>query len=210
MNTTRKRVTLADKVGGAYGAPMGRANFTTTADGDALYPGISQSDARELDRMKAEPRRFYLQYAPLDSGGYDAGGAYWGSGGRVYLAQSEDAQVFRSFRASDHADALAQLREEWPKAYTFTDARELVRVVFRAFRDGDVIALFPDLPGTNDPRTCASYLHVGQHGSADYRAVIADTRPARVPEYESLRRELESAPFFYDLRVCDARAIRRR
>ena len=40
------------------------------------------------------------------------------------------------------------------------------KVIFRKFNTGEVIALFPSLAGTNDVRTCMSYLHIGQHGSA--------------------------------------------
>ena len=64
-------------------------------------------------------------------------------------------------------------------------------VLFRRFRDGDVIALFPCLPAdclTAWP--CQSYMHVGQHGAADPR-IVHDTRPARPREYASLRAELE-------------------
>ena len=64
-------------------------------------------------------------------------------------------------------------------------------VVFRVFPDGDVIALFPAAPGTPDPSTCASYMHVGQHGAADYACVVADTRPATVKELAPLRAELK-------------------
>lgn len=79
-------------------------------------------------------------------------------------------------------------------------------VVFRRWptkRDGsggDVLALFPMLPETR-PGTCASYAHVGQHGTADYSACIRATKPAELEaeDVQALRRELERIG--YRLRV---------
>lgn len=73
-----------------------------------------------------------------------------------------------------------------------TDKPDAVRVVFRRFlKGGDVIALMPDLPADTAGRLCVSYQHIGQHGAASYRHVIAASRPASGAEVESLRRELE-------------------
>lgn len=85
-------------------------------------------------------------------------------------------------------------------------------VVFRKFRNGgDVIALFPYLPGTNDLSTCSSYQHIGQHGSADYSGCMRASVPATPEEYASLKHELEGAPFGYRLQVqLTAHATRRR
>lgn len=66
---------------------------------------------------------------------------------------------------------------------------EITKVVFRKFKEGDIIALFPEILGTYDPRTCMSYQHIGQHGSAD-TAIINDTYPARVNESDDLFQEL--------------------
>lgn len=67
---------------------------------------------------------------------------------------------------------------------------------------GGIIALFPMLPGTNDPATCDSYEHVGQHGAAD-PAIVADTLPVQAdePEAVELVAELESAPYGYRLKL---------
>lgn len=62
-------------------------------------------------------------------------------------------------------------------------------VIFRKFHNGEVIALFPNQPGTNDPHTCLSYAHVGQHGTASV-SIVADTLPASHEEYQPLMREL--------------------
>lgn len=77
-------------------------------------------------------------------------------------------------------------------------------VIFRKYgpRRGDsVIALFPAELGTPDPYTCSSYVHVGQHGSADPNRVMRRTRPATPDEYRDLQAELEGAPFGYRLRI---------
>lgn len=73
------------------------------------------------------------------------------------------------------------------------------RVIFRRWKgaNSSVIALFPDIPGTNNPRTCLSYERIGQHGSADIAFVISDTRPARGSDVGELRKELTWAG--YDL-----------
>lgn len=60
------------------------------------------------------------------------------------------------------------------------------RVVFRAFSDGEIIALFPHM--TNGA-FIGSYLHIGQHGDAS-RDVVEMTKPAKRSEYAALYREL--------------------
>ena len=72
-------------------------------------------------------------------------------------------------------------------------------VVFRKYPDGEIIALFPTIPADSYGRYCQSYLHVGQHGGADYQGVIGDTTPARPAEYASLKKEIEGLG--YKLRV---------
>ncbi len=41
----------------------------------------------------------------------------------------------------------------------------MTKVIFREL-DGEVIALFPTMPGNMSPDTCLSYQHIGQHGPA--------------------------------------------
>ena len=72
------------------------------------------------------------------------------------------------------------------------------KVIFRIDRNGDVIALFPELPGTTDYyRDCLCYSHLEQHGAATLDYVWKNTRPAEPEEYEALKAELESIR--YDL-----------
>ena len=62
-------------------------------------------------------------------------------------------------------------------------------VVFRRFKEGDIIALMPYELGTNDPYTCGSYMHIGQHGSAD-PLIMQSTKPAAPEQYADLKAEL--------------------
>jgi hypothetical protein len=105
-----------------------------------------------------------------------------------------EADFYRGWLEFDH-----------PKA---SDEYAPVRVVFRTWRSGhgkgEVIALMPDIEA--DTRgNCESYEHVGQHGAADYRGVIARTRAATPEEFAPLLRELTGAPFFYRLKIVNRR-----
>jgi hypothetical protein len=64
-----------------------------------------------------------------------------------------------------------------------------VKVIFRKFKNGEIIALFPELPGSNKPSECLSYLHIGQHGSASI-FLYTDCKLAKPEEYEELYNEL--------------------
>lgn len=86
----------------------------------------------------------------------------------------------------------------------FQQDSEFTPVIFRKYgprKGGDVIALLPAELGTYDPYMCSSYVHVGQHGSADPNFVIGNTRPALPHEYADLKRELESPPYGYRFQV---------
>lgn len=72
-------------------------------------------------------------------------------------------------------------------------------VIFRAYPDGEVAAIFPEIPGDYTGRLCVSYMHVGQHGQGHCSDVIAATRPARPEEWRALAQELTSIG--YDLNV---------
>lgn len=62
---------------------------------------------------------------------------------------------------------------------------------------GEVIALFPEIPGTFRAYTCLSYAHIGQHSACDCDSIIQGSKPARTHEYENLFRELTNVG--YDL-----------
>lgn len=67
---------------------------------------------------------------------------------------------------------------------------EQVTVIFRKYSNGDIIALFPTVRADIRGFLCQSYMHIGQHGAADYRKVIDDTKPANEDEYSVLLQEL--------------------
>lgn len=72
------------------------------------------------------------------------------------------------------------------------------RVIFRKF-DGELVAIFPDEPGTNDPSTCMSYSHDGQHGSCDPSYLMNATKQATSDEFETLKKELEGLGYHLEV-----------
>jgi len=68
----------------------------------------------------------------------------------------------------------------------------ITEVVFRKFKDGTIIALFPYEFSDRNGYFCISYMHLGQHSSTDYTHVISKTKSVKEDEYNSLLRELES------------------
>ena len=72
----------------AYGAPMGRVTWGRPED--------------------CPDRGVHLFHVPLDTGGYDSGGAYWGTGQRLYCAYAHE--YYCDFvRASTREDAARKL-----------------------------------------------------------------------------------------------------
>ncbi len=76
-------------------------------------------------------------------------------------------------------------------------------VIFRKWKDtGDIIALFPEMK--EERVLCNSYMHVGQHGSANYYRLVTALHPPTMPatsdEYANLLAELESIGYD-DLKV---------
>lgn len=67
------------KVDTSRGAPMGRANV--------LLPGDGKTHERIFDRR-----------VPLDSGGYDKGGAYWGLGGELRVRYTKSLSLVMFYR----------------------------------------------------------------------------------------------------------------
>ena len=64
------------------------------------------------------------------------------------------------------------------------------KVIFRRFKSTtDIIAIFPEIPGTRDIHTCESYMHLGQHSPCTID-IIADTVLANEHEYKDLYNEL--------------------
>lgn len=90
---------------GMYGASMGRRG-SHTADHDAVL-------------------EFGVYPVRLDEGGYDNGGAYWGTGKPLWraLAEAADGDVVEMFlRAATRADAKINVLAEYPRATFPADA----------------------------------------------------------------------------------------
>lgn len=67
---------------------------------------------------------------------------------------------------------------------------EPVKVIFRKWPGTkDVIALFPEIPGSYVSSLCQSYEHVGQHGSAS-ESIMRYTKHASLQEAQELMEEL--------------------
>ena len=63
------------------------------------------------------------------------------------------------------------------------------KVLFRRYSDGQIIALFPE-ESEKQVGTVMSYMHNGQHATADYNGVIEQTKQANKNQYQSLLNEL--------------------
>lgn len=68
---------------------------------------------------------------------------------------------------------------------------ERTTVIFRKFRQGDIIALFPEIQADQSRGNCQSYQHTGQHSAASYR-LVDDTKLAIPEEFMPLADELYS------------------
>jgi hypothetical protein len=80
------------------------------------------------------------------------------------------------------------------------------KVVFRkwskaAWSNGDIIALFPEVPADYNGFHCQSYAHIGQHGAADTCIIRARTVPAKPEEYAELKAELERIGYVLEVRT---------
>ena len=80
---------------------------------------------------------------------------------------------------------------------TWRTAMSKTIVVFRKFPTGEILALFPEEDA--GVGLCQSYMHIGQHGGADYSRCVGITRPATQDDYKPLFDELTSIG--YDLEV---------
>lgn len=88
-------------------------------------------------------------------------------------------------QSGDWLVAAEELVDFFGSVAEMTEAPE--RVVFRKFKDGDIIALFPDQYSARTGMI-GSYMHVGQH--SDTVPDFGDTKPADEHEYAPLLGEL--------------------
>ena len=77
---------------------------------------------------------------------------------------------------------------------------ERTTVIFRKFRQGDIIALFPMINADDKPGHFLSYQHIGQHGATSRDLLQAYTIPARDQEYRELKAELENIGYKLDIK----------
>lgn len=63
-------------------------------------------------------------------------------------------------------------------------------VIFRKWKNGNIIALFPTIPSDYAGLYCMSYEHIGQHSGAYYFGVLSHTKLAMPEEYADLLNEL--------------------
>jgi hypothetical protein len=114
-------------------------------------------------------------------------------GGKKYHNKAYAGGI--KFQSSCPQDLCNQIN-----AFVERQGWEITKVIFRKYPDGDIIALFPELPGDMDwASTCLSYMAVGQHGAANYAGVMNDTTPCSAKEAIALRKELEGVG--YNLRT---------
>lgn len=96
--------------------------------------------------------------------------------------------------------------------------KKVDKVIFRVFTDSgcdkydpklspderlsiiqsNVIALFPDVVADMQGNV-QSYMHVGQHGAADLKGLLKDTRAAMPNEYKPLAQELRGIGYKLDI-----------
>lgn len=113
------------RVESRYGAPMGRGwpHMTpemaeTVRDMYVNNPPRDANESRHLAVARGmltpqESPKVSLRRIPLDSQGYDSGGAYWGHGAPLYCAQSDCGTVDMWFRARTRDAAKAIVREQY-------------------------------------------------------------------------------------------------
>jgi hypothetical protein len=90
-----------------YGAPMGRPSHDTFTDKQGrTFQMIVNDDAKP----------FRLIRCPLDSGGYDRGGAYWGLGEPLYYYEGPLSDISGYVRGASREKAKVAVRELHPKA----------------------------------------------------------------------------------------------
>jgi len=79
-------------------------------------------------------------------------------------------------------------------------SEEKTKVVFRKWNNGNVIALFPEVPHDQYGHYCLSYEHVGQHGAASPDTLTLLTTKPRPEEYAELKAELERIGYILEVR----------
>lgn len=95
------------KVSGKYGAPMGRPTRDTFTDKSGTTYKLSVNE---------DSKPFRLVRCPLDRGGYDRGGAYWGLGEPLYYYEGPLSDISGYVRGRTREHAKANVLKAHPKA----------------------------------------------------------------------------------------------
>lgn len=90
-----------------YGAPMGRSSHRTFTD---------KSGQTFLLDVNENAKPFRLMRCPLDNGGYDQGGAYWGLGEPLYYYEGPLSDISGYIRGRTRELAKAGVRKMFPLA----------------------------------------------------------------------------------------------
>jgi hypothetical protein len=69
--------------------------------------------------------------------------------------------------------------------------KETLPVIFRKFKDGEVIAFFPTMVESFSPWECGSYMHIGQHSVASTELITLLDK-CNINEYAPLLNELKT------------------
>jgi hypothetical protein len=102
----KTKTVLDEKLDMSRGAPMGRRSWYE-AFMNCTHHFVDSCTETCFNHVTINAR---LYKVPLDSGGYDRGGAYWGSGGSgLWFAEGE--KFFVSVNAPDRAQAAQKVRE---------------------------------------------------------------------------------------------------
>ncbi|AKM09369.1 hypothetical protein [Croceicoccus naphthovorans] len=92
-------------VNARYGAPLGRRSHQ---QGDVL----------------PDDPPLTLLHCPLDEGGYDEGGAYWGLGDPLFWVGNDEGDLAYFLRARGLRHAQRLVREDYPDAHFHTNPEE--------------------------------------------------------------------------------------
>ena len=89
------------------GAPMGRPCYMASN----FASGATQT------------RPLHLTHVRLDRGGYDATGAYWGHGQRIYAIWDDGGLIYWTTRAKSRDAAKAEFRLDHPNAWFYGERK---------------------------------------------------------------------------------------
>jgi hypothetical protein len=78
--------------------------------------------------------------------------------------------------------------------------KNITEVIFRRFKEGDAIALFPYDIATLHEGYVNSYQHIGQHSGADL-GIIKETKPASLSESDIAMLYNELTNIGYNLKI---------